>query len=281
MSEQPSNHSDTPLGRQTEYVTTYTPSLLCPIPREQSRRGLSILPDDLPFTGVDIWTGYEISWLDARGKPHVAIGEFSFPSDSDAIVESKSFKLYLNSFNQTRFESPREVTKALESDLSNAAGGTVLVQVTPLMQHQMSHHAIGHFAAENLDHLSVEINDYHPNADLLLLERPERIVHETLYSDLLKTNCPVTGQPDWGSVYVRSKGPAIQRESLLKYIVSFREHQDFHEHCVERMFMDIQSRCQPQELTVYARYTRRGGLDINPFRTNCGESPMDVRLVRQ
>jgi len=281
MNDSSSIPGDIPLGQQTEYISEYTPSLLFPISREQSRSGLSIQSGSLPFAGVDIWTGYEVSWLDAQGKPHVAVAEFSFPCDSDAIVESKSFKLYLNSFNQTRFESLQDVVKVLETDLSRAAGGAVLVQVMPLTQHQGHHLAIGHFAAENIDHLAVEISEYRPNAELLSVGQPERIVLETLCSDLLKTNCPVTGQPDWGSVYIRYKGPAIERESLLKYIVSFREHQDFHEHCVERMFMDLQSRCQPQELTVYARYTRRGGLDINPFRTNCGESPMDVRLVRQ
>lgn len=281
MNEHPSVPADIPLGQHTEYLSVYTPSLLCPIPRAESRRGLSLQPDALPFGGVDLWTGYELSWLDARGKPLVAIGEFTLPCDSEFLIESKSFKLYLNSLNQTRFDSLEALKAVLVKDLSAAAGGAVAVQVSPLTHAALPHLAVAPMPAEHLDELEVDIVDYHPNADLLALDASGAAVTESLYSDLLKTNCPVTGQPDWASVYIRYSGPQIERESLLKYIVSFREHQDFHEHCVERMFTDILARCQPQALTVYARYTRRGGLDINPFRTNCGELPTAMRLVRQ
>ncbi len=272
-------HHGTVLGKQTEYVSVYSPSLLCPIPRQQSRRELGINPAALPFRGVDIWTAYEISWLDANGKPEVAVAEFEIPANSPAIIESKSFKLYLNSFNQTAFSDFYEVAKTLESDLSTAAGAPVMVHLQSLKQAMAQR--IGHFAGECIDQEPVTINCYSPSPDLLKLAAPEKIVSESLYSDLLKSNCPVTGQPDWASVFIQYRGVQIDRGSLLKYIVSFREHQDFHEHCVERMFLEIRERCQPEYLTVYARYTRRGGLDINPYRTNGSEGPVDVRLVRQ
>ncbi|MEJ2443887.1 MAG: NADPH-dependent 7-cyano-7-deazaguanine reductase QueF [Exilibacterium sp.] len=271
--------SDLPLGQQSEYVSRYTPSLLYPIARRSSRVRLGITASDTPFKGMDIWTAYEMSWLDEKGKPCVAVGEFHIPYNSPAIIESKSFKLYLNSFNQTRFNNIREVIKTLESDLSTACGGPVFVQVLPLAQ--ALNKSLGRFPGECLDHLPVQINDYQPNSTLLSIDKPDHIVGESLYSDLLKSNCPVTGQPDWASVYIRYRGRPINREGLLKYIISFREHQDFHENCVERMFMDIQQRCAPHQLTVYARYTRRGGLDINAFRSTDENLPLDIRLVRQ
>lgn len=286
MSEQPSVPGDIPLGQKTEYVSEYDPSLLFSISRAQSRAGLSIVADELPFAGVDIWTGYELSWLDPMGKPQVAVAEFTVPCDSPNIVESKSFKLYLNSYNQTRFDSMAAVVATLEKDLGAAAGAPVAVKVMPLAGIKKTAEAlccesIGQLAADNIDGLEVEIVDYHPNPALLQCQIEQPVITEALCSDLLKTNCPVTGQPDWASVYIRYRGAPIKRESLLKYIVSFREHQDFHEHCVERMFTDILTYCQPEALTVYARYTRRGGLDINPFRSNCGDVPPAVRLIRQ
>lgn len=188
MSDKNGLPGDILLGQHTEYVSEYAPELLFPIARAQSRQSLSIAGGQLPFSGVDIWTGYEVSWLDQRGKPHVAVAEFSVPCDSEFIIESKSFKLYLNSFNQTRFDAPKAVSQAMEADLSSAAGAPVLVQLTPLTQHQMSHRAIGHFAAENLDHLPITVEDYHPNAALLALESGEQVVQESLCSDLLKSN---------------------------------------------------------------------------------------------
>jgi len=268
------------LGRQTEYVSVYAPSLLCPLAREQSRQALDLNSDNLPFRGVDVWTGYELSWLNSKGKPQVAVAEFQVPANSPNIIESKSFKLYLNSFNQTKFAGVGDIAQTLESDLSTAAGSPVMVMVQPLSN--AVQHGVGHFVGESIDDLDVDIDCYRPDANILQVQSPEVLVHESLYSDLLKSNCPVTGQPDWASVHISYHGPKIDRESLLKYIVSFREHQDFHEHCVERMFVDISSRCLPLSLSVYARYTRRGGLDINPFRTNTdGDLPLDVRLVRQ
>lgn len=267
-----------PLGRETDYVSVYTPDLLFPIARAESRQSLGLEGGELPFFGVDLWTGYELSWLDQMGKPQVALAEFRVPCTSEFIVESKSFKLYLNSFNQTRFDSDEQVQGALQRDLSSAAAAEVSVALMPLTE--LHPQILGHPEGECLDALPVTIEHYHPKPELLQLSSFE--VEETLYSHLLKTNCPVTGQPDWASVQISYKGRAIQRESLLAYIVSFREHQDFHEHCVERMFVDLLAQCQPERLSVFARYTRRGGLDINPFRsTDPGAWPEKRRLLRQ
>ncbi len=270
-----------PLGQQTDYVSVYSPELLFPIARADSRRALNIA-GDLPFFGQDLWTAYELSWLDLKGKPQVAVAEFLIPCDSEFIIESKSFKLYLNSLNQTRFATWAEVNSLLVKDLSAAAGAPVGVHLynlgdfatNPLQQ-------LSQLDGQLLDDLDVEIDSYHPQPDYLQTSADE-LVDQVFYSHLLKTNCPVTGQPDWASLVIAYKGPAISPESLLRYIVSFREHQDFHEHCVERIYCDIQQRCQPDSLSVYARYTRRGGLDINPFRcSQAGLLPESLRLVRQ
>ncbi|MDO3384338.1 NADPH-dependent 7-cyano-7-deazaguanine reductase QueF [Gilvimarinus sp. SDUM040013] len=275
------NVIDSPLGKSSEYVSEYDPALLYPIPRSQSRSALGLSDVHLPFVGEDIWTGYELSWLNLKGLPQVALIEFSLPCVSTYIIESKSIKLYLNSFNQTRMASMDELAAKIERDFSQAAGAPVAVSLSSLT----SVRALGSFEqapwhAECIDQQDVEINDYSPNAQLLSAQ-PDELVDERLYSNLLKSNCPVTGQPDWASVWVRYRGHKIAREGLLKYIVSFRQHQDFHEHCVERMYCDIQSRCQPQSLEVYARYTRRGGLDINPYRSSEAKPLAAVRLIRQ
>lgn len=278
MADRFDDHHGTLLGRPIEYASSYDPSLLQPIERRLARRQLG-LDADLPFHGVDIWTAYEVSWLNARGKPQVAVADFRVPADSRAIIESKSFKLYLNSFNQTRFAGHTEVVGALQADLSAAAGAAVRVDLPGLQE--STRRPIGSFVAECIDDEDIEVDAYTPDAELLSVDESRQVVEESLYSDLLKSNCPVTGQPDWASVLVRYRGPRIIRSSLLRYIISFRQHQDFHEHCVERMFLDIKSRCQTESLTVYARYTRRGGLDINPFRSDCSDAPEAVRLVRQ
>lgn len=268
-----------PLGKQTQYISTYTPSLLVGISRKENREQLGIIGDALPFQGVDIWNAYEISWLNANGKPEVAFGEFRLSCATPNIIESKSFKLYLNSFNQTKFNNWNDVTLALETDLSAVAGAPVLVQLTSLTNLQNG--GVGTLLGQCIDGFDIEIDCYHPNAQLLRCVDSTTIVHEALHSHLLKSNCPVTNQPDWGSVVIQYSGKAIERESLLRYIISFRQHNEFHEHCVEQMFVDILKHCEPEKLTVYARYLRRGGLDINPFRTNCGDTPENVRLARQ
>lgn len=269
-----------PLGKQTPYVSTYTPSLLVGIPRKENREQLGISGSvALPFHGVDIWNAYEISWLNTNGKPEVACAEFRFPCTTPNIVESKSFKLYLNSFNQTSFSNWNEVTQTLETDLASAAGAPVLVQLSSLTHLQNS--GIGMLEGHSIDGFDVEINSYHPHPQYLHCADSTTIVHEVLHSNLLKSNCPVTGQPDWGSVMIQYSGKAIDRQGLLRYIISFREHNAFHEDCVEQIFTDILKWCAPDRLTVYARYVRRGGLDINPFRTNCDDVPENVRLARQ
>lgn len=270
--------SDSPLGHQTQYVSVYDASQLFPISRAGSRVQLGIA-ETLPFQGCDIWTAYELSWLNAKGKPTVAVAEFAVPCSSPNIIESKSFKLYLNSFNQTRFQNLSEVKSILERDLSVAAGASVSVVLQPLQQSNLLIDV--NFDALCIDDLDIEVDRYHPDPATLHTEG-EGSVSESLCSHLLKSNCPVTGQPDWASVFIQYKGRKINPESLLRYVISFREHQDFHEHCVERMFNDIVARCKPESLSVYARYTRRGGLDINPFRsTDADAVPMVGRLLRQ
>ena len=274
--------SHNPLGQQTDYVSVYAPHLLFPIPRAESRSLLGI-GEELSFYGADIWTGYELSWLDPLGKPVVAIAEFFIPCTSEFIVESKSFKLYLNSLNQTRFENAAEVEALIAKDLSRLTNADVQVNLLTLTASVRAAQHLSEIVevnAELLDELPVAIDIYHPAPELLATEAD--VVDESLVSHLLKTNCPVTGQPDWASLVIRYRGKKIQRESLLRYIISFREHQDFHEHCVERIFSDIARVCKPEELTVYARYTRRGGLDINPYRSsNPHAKPELLRLIRQ
>lgn len=273
--------SHNPLGLQTEYIAEYAPHLLFPIARAESRKQLGLGPR-LPFFGVDIWTGYELSWLDKSGKPVVAVAEFTIPCDSEYIIESKSFKLYLNSFNQTRFNSLDDVRSTMIGDLSRAANAEIGVHIVPLRAAVNTHYLmeIAQPDAVVLDDLEVVVESYHPAPELLATSQLH--VEETLVSHLLKTNCPVTGQPDWASVFIRYKGNEILHGNLLCYLISFREHQDFHEHCVERIFCDLLRTCKPESLSVYARYTRRGGLDINPFRsTDTQAKPDNIRLFRQ
>jgi 7-cyano-7-deazaguanine reductase len=252
-----------PLGKTVAYETQYNPALLYPIPRAEKRAELGITRE-LPFVGVDIWNAYELSWLNPRGKPMVAIGEFTVPADSPNIIESKSLKLYLNSYNQSKQASLEVIEACIAADLGEAAGATVGVCLTPVAEAPVR--AMGVPGGICIDDLDIEIDAYTP-APGFLKTLPGAVVRdETLYSHLLKSNCLVTGQPDWGMLAIRYSGPTIDRETLLRYIVSFREHNEFHEQCVERMFTDIQRQCHPERLSVWGRYTRRGGLDINPAR---------------
>jgi 7-cyano-7-deazaguanine reductase len=270
------------LGKHTEYVFEYDKSLIFPISRSQNRAKLSMpltrVNGDLPFYGFDVWTGYEVSWLNLKGKPQVAIVEFTIPAQSSHIVESKSFKLYLNSFNQTRLSSQAELEQRLQQDLSEGFGATIQVRIFDVMNFPISGQDLGHC----IDELDIEVSDYSPNPLLLSLNEHQE-VQETLHSHLLKSNCPVTGQPDWATVIIYYDGPQINREALLQYIISYRNHDDFHEHCVEQIFCDVLSKGDFKQLTVTARYTRRGGLDINPTRSL---APLDSanglgRLARQ
>lgn len=270
--------SNSLLGKETPYCSQYDASLLFSIPRQEKRDELGITPQNLPFQGLDIWTAFEVSWLNTKGKPIVGIAEFAFPADSEFLIESKSFKLYLNSFNGTRFDSTETVITTWISDLSAACGAEVAVDFRSL---EFDEPLLGKLPGMNLDGLDIEISEYSVSPNLLLVEENVMYVEETLNSHLLKSNCLVTGQPDWGSVVIRYHGKQINHEALLKYIISFREHNEFHEQCVERIFTDIMKVCSPENLTVYARYVRRGGLDINPYRSNF-EDEFDIsRTLRQ
>lgn len=266
-----------PLGQTSAYSTIYDPSLLYPIPRSANRALLDIDEDELPFEGEDEWQAFELSWLTPTGKPVVAVARFQVPADSPCLIESKSWKLYLNSFNQTRFASPVEVRRTLVEDLSRAADAEVKATLFGVDDAAL---APARLSGICLDELEVEIDTYQPDPELIIIEN--RLVEETLYSHLLKSNCPVTGQPDWGSIVIRYRGPALDHHALLAYIVSFRENQEFHEHCVERIFTDILREAEPDALMVMARYVRRGGLDISPWRSLPGEPPPRIqRLMRQ
>ena len=269
------NSENNPLGQVSEYKDVYDPALLYPIARDESWKSQGLDRFQVPFFCVDIWNGYEISWLNAKGKPSVCLAEFRIPASSEFLIESKSFKLYLNSFNQSRFASADEVRARMERDLSAAAGAEVEV-----IFHQMDVEFAKPPQARCIDELDIEVDSYELDASLLTTREGE--FDGWLCSHLLKSNCPVTGQPDWGTLFVRYKGKQIDEEGLLAYIVSLRQHQDFHEQCVERTFRDIMLACEPEELTVYARYVRRGGLDINPFRSSDDKAQaINFRLVRQ
>ena len=269
-----------PLGKPASYQAEYDPALLFPIARQDKRDELSIV-GTLPFFGVDIWNAYEVSWLNLRGKPQIAIATITAPADSPNIIESKSFKLYLNSFNQTRLAGPDALTELLRADLSAGFGAPVQIALT--LPGAFANVQMSELEGLLLDRLDIEVSDYTPNSALLHAHQEESAVEETLVSHLLKSNCLVTGQPDWASVQIRYIGAPIDQEGLLKYLIGFRNHNEFHEQCVERIFIDILRQCKPQKLAVYARYTRRGGLDINPWRSNftTGQRPMNLRNVRQ
>lgn len=271
---------NSPLGKTTEYPVQYDPSLLYPIERKPMREKLGIT-GSLPFFGLDFWNAYELSWLNLRGKPQIAIMNFNVSADSPNIVESKSLKLYLNSFSQTRMGEAADLIQVLRNDLGDAFGSPVQVSLRqpsdfPSIKGQELDGLL-------LDRLDIAADEYSPNPAFLASNQEEYPVEETLVSNLLKTNCPVTGQPDWASLQIHYVGPQIDQEGLLKYIISLRSSSEFHEQCVERIFLDILKSCKPQSLTVYARYTRRGGIDINPWRSNftSGKRPQLARTARQ
>ncbi len=283
------NHPEqSPLGKASRYADQYDASLLFPIARAPKRAeiGLDATP---PFFGADMWTAFELSWLNARGKPQVAIAHFTVPCESPNIIESKSFKLYLNSFNNTRFDDAAQVQDRLRADVNEALWrgaarkGTAGLRL--LGPDLFDREPVYELDGLNLDRLEVECSRYTPAPELLRTVetvQKEGPVSEVLVSNLLKSNCLVTGQPDWASVQISYTGAQIEQEGLLQYLVSFRNHDEFHEQCVERIFMDIWTRCKPMKLTVYARYTRRGGLDINPFRTSHPQQqPANTRTARQ
>ncbi|MFM0735598.1 NADPH-dependent 7-cyano-7-deazaguanine reductase QueF [Paraburkholderia sediminicola] len=268
-----------PLGKASTYTEQYDASLLFPIARKNAREAIGINAQ-LPFFGTDIWNAYELSWLNARGKPQIAVATFFVPADSPNIVESKSFKLYLGSFAQTAFESMEVVRDTIKLDVSASCGATVSVHLTA--PYEFGKLQMEEFEGLSLDRLDLDTDVYQPDASLLKAALDEAPVEETVFSNLLKSNCPVTGQPDWGTVQIHYVGPPIDHAGLLRYIISYRNHTGFHEQCVEKIFIDVLKACRPVKLAVYARYTRRGGLDINPFRTNFNlPMPDNLRLARQ
>ena len=273
------------LGKAATYADSYDATLLYPLPRAAQRALIGVAERPI-FLGADLWTAYELSWLNTRGKPQVALGRFTVPCETTHLVESKSLKLYLNSFNNTVFADIDTVRQTLQKDLSEAVwrGGSVNagVGVQLLSPEQYAKEKIAEMDGLSLDRLDLDCSHYQPAPELLSAASHEAPVTETLFSNLLKSNCLVTGQPDWGSVSISYSGAQIDQAGLLQYIVSFRNHNEFHEHCVERIFMDIWTRCKPTKLTVYARYTRRGGVDINPWRSSYAQGlPAQVRTARQ
>ena len=251
------------LGKKTDYCSDYSPELLQSVPRSLNRKELNIV-DHQPFLGVDVWNAYELSWLNSKGKPVVSLARFEVDAKSPNIIESKSLKLYLNSFNQTRFDSTDVVQQKIMEDLSFVAGCDVRVELFSAAQNDAF--SVDRLPGQCIDVLDISVDCFELNSAILALEPAANVVEETLHSHLLKSNCLITNQPDWASVIIRYKGAKIDQETLLRYLISFRMHNEFHEQCVERIFMDIHNTCQPETLSVQALYTRRGGLDINPYR---------------
>jgi 7-cyano-7-deazaguanine reductase len=273
--------SQNPLGQSVEYVNEYQPNLLFAIARSEKRLELNI-SDPLPFVGEDIWNAYELSWLNLNGVPRVATAEFRFSAESAYIVESKSFKLYLNSFNQTQFKDQQTVSDTIKRDLENACQAKVLVKIIPIDDQPIGWDEP--ISSKCVDDVDIKVDSYQYDPSLLVAPATQchsQVIEQNLCSHLLKSNCLITSQPDWASVYIRYKGVPISEAGLLAYIISFRNHNEFHEQCVERIFSDIMTYCKPEKLTVYARYTRRGGLDINPWRSNYETTMPNIRLVRQ
>ncbi len=271
------DYSRLALGKRTAYSGRYNPALLESLPRKAMRERYGV-GERLPFTGVDRWTAYEVSWLNPRGKPEVAIGSFEVPCASAAIIESKSLKLYLNAFNQTEFASRAEVLRTLEDDLALAAGSPVLVMLKGIGD--VGSEGLARPAGQCLDTLDIDARHYQPRRELLTCD-VRAVIRETLYSNLLRTRCPVTGQPDWGTVTIQYSGNPIDHVGLLRYIVSWREHEGFHEETIERIFLDLMAQCRPERLTVIGRFLRRGGLDVNPYRSTEETLIPGQRLARQ
>ncbi len=267
--------SDNPLGQTVEMPDTYAPEVLFAIPRADARRALGIT-GALPFSGQDLWNAWELTWLAENGRPTAAQCRIRVPADSPSLVESKSLKLYLNSFAMSRFPDAPAVAGIIREDLARLTGVPVGVE---LESPAAAARAIQALPGRLIDELEVACDAW--EVDASLLEAGGEIVEESLHTHLLRSLCPVTGQPDSGSLLVSYRGARIAPESLLRYVTSFRRHQDFHESCVERVFLDIMDRCAPDVLTVYARYQRRGGIDINPYRSTDPAPPADLRLWRQ
>lgn len=265
-----------PLAQKTSYSQYYSKDLLFPITRQSNRDAMGIA-QPLPFKGVDVWNCYELSWLNNKGKPLVALAELIFPCTSLQLIESKSLKLYLNSFNQTRFADLTAVQETIQRDLSAAVAEQVTVKIIPVADYPQI--KLEDFTGLCLDDLDIHCDTYETTPEFLTVT--DQQIEETLFSRLLRSNCPVTGQPDWADVQIQYAGSQIDHAGLLRYIISFRNHDEFGEQCVERIFTHIMRHCVPQKLTVQARFTRRGGLDINPYRSTENTLPKNIRTARQ
>ncbi|WGM08762.1 NADPH-dependent 7-cyano-7-deazaguanine reductase QueF [Arsenophonus nasoniae] len=275
------DHHNLQLGKKTEYISKYNRNLLTPIKRDYGRKEIKTFKNNVSVFGEDIWNLYELSWLNKNGVPQVAIGEVKIDSNSINLIESKSFKLYLNSFNQTSFDSIDIVRDLIKEDLSACAEGNVLVKLQNLSECKAI--SLINYDGISIDNNDLIINKYDYSPEILesATKNNSPVITECLVSNLLKSNCLVTNQPDWGSVLITYKGAKINRDILLKYIISFRNHNEFHEQCIERIFSDILFYCKPLELSIYGRYTRRGGLDINPWRSTHHLEIENLRLPRQ
>jgi 7-cyano-7-deazaguanine reductase len=277
MAAPPMEIGRSPLGHATGYPDTYDPAQLFTVPRAPQRAALG-LTGALPFSGRDVWTAYELTWLDPRGKPAIAIATIEVPAESPSIVESKSMKLYLGSFAQSSYVSAEIVASTIARDLEAATGAPVHVSLRDPTR--FSAERFAELEGVSLDGLALDCSAYEVDATSLTVGDDR--IDEALTTDLFRSVCPITGQPDIASVRVAYRGPRIDRAGLLRYLVSYRRHPGFHEHCVERMFVDIATRCRTERLTVHARFTRRGGIDINPFRTDTASPPPpNVRTARQ
>lgn len=261
---------NTLLGKTVSYVDKYDASLLFPISRNTERSKLRYSE----FKGVDIWMAYELSWINSKGKPQVAIAEIEIPASSPNLVESKSLKLYFNSFNQTGFDDKQAVAHTIARDLSLCCGSSVTVTLLPLEPV-----ALGRFGGTCLDQLEIETDIYNPDPRILVSKTG--YIKETVYTDLFKSNCLITGQPDWASISIYYAGQPIDHASLLKYLISYRNHCGFHEHCAEQIFSDLKEFCKCDQIQLFARFTRRGGIDINCYRTTDNSTPLSTRLTRQ
>lgn len=272
--------AESELGKKSAYSATYSPKHLYAIPRAEKRLEIGLDPQHLPFSGFDYWNHYEVSWLNEKGKPMVAVAELAYDCHSPKLIESKSLKLYFNSFNNTHIKDIPSLEATIKKDIAELIETDVWVKIHPLNHcEQFAVHAS--LQGESLDDLDVECSVY--MVEPSFLSTSDEYVEEVLCSDLLKSNCLITNQPDWGSIQIAYKGRKINREGLLKYLVSFRNHNEFHEQCIERIFADLMKYCKPEQLTVYGRYTRRGGLDINPYRSTqkIHFDGKNRRLVRQ
>ncbi|RTK92473.1 MAG: NADPH-dependent 7-cyano-7-deazaguanine reductase QueF [Rickettsiales bacterium] len=266
------------LGKESQYLSQYDKNLLESIPRKSARDDIGIKNAEECFSGYDLWNCYEFSWLNQNGKPEVRIIKFEVSCQSEFIVESKSVKLYLNSFHNTRFKDEKEILTLLTSDLNEYTKSIVNIEIFHL--NHFAGNQLHIFPGICLDEIDIETDIYHVDSSLLKLSNENITVEEELYSNLLKSNCLVTKQPDWASIYIKYKGVKIDHNHLLKYIISFRNHNEFHEQCIEHIYKDIIEICSPEELFIYAKYTRRGGIDINPYRTNMRHSNILINKLR-